>query len=146
MMSWNRWLVGVLVGVLLGCADPEEGRGVVERWPNGNVKKEATVVAGDTVEIAVYDEAGRLSKVSRWSERERHGKWEAFYPDGSPWSVHHYANGVQVGAYQTWHPNGQPFISGQYDADGTPSGTWRFFDESGALVREEMGSAIHNKK
>jgi antitoxin component YwqK of YwqJK toxin-antitoxin module len=146
MMGWSHFMVGLLIGALLACEGQDEGKCVVNRWPSGNVKKEATVIAGDTVEVALYDEAGRLSKVSRWSERQRHGKWEAFYPNGGPWSVHHYTNGVQVGMYQTWHPNGQPFISGHYDKDGNPSGTWRFFNESGALVREEDGSAIHNKK
>ena len=75
-------------------------------------------MAGDTTEIAVYDEDGRLSKVSRWSEGQKHGKWEAFYPEGKPWSVHQYNQGVQVGGYFTWHPNGKPFIAGQYDSLG----------------------------
>lgn len=126
------------------CASPEEEKTVVDRWPNGNTKKEATLMQGDTVEIALYDEAGHLSKVSRWSEGKRQGKWEAYYPDGKPWSVHHYEEDVQVGPYQTWHPNGNPFITGQYNAEGDAVGTWRFYDEKGGLIREEAGSSIHN--
>ncbi len=136
--------VGMAIVGLHACNAVDESGNVVDRWPNGQPKKEATVVDGDTVKIAVYDESGRLSKVSRWSEGQRHGKWEAFYPDGTPWSVHHYQNGVQVGPYQTWHPNGTPFITGQYDDRGTATDTWRFFDESGTLIREEEGGSIHN--
>ena len=90
-----RWLL-LLLPLLAACSAPEE-RTLTERWPDGNVKREVVVLAGDTTEIAVYDEAGRLSKVSRWADGQQHGKWEAFYPDGKPWSVHQYHHGVQVG-------------------------------------------------
>ena len=137
-----RWLL-VLLPLLAACSAPEE-RTLTERWPNGNVKREVIVTAGDTTEIAVYDEAGRLSKVSRWSGGQKHGKWEAFYQDGKPWSVHQYNRGVQVDGYFTWHPNGKPFITGQYDSIGNPTGMWRFFDDQGGLIREESGPTIHN--
>ena len=137
-----RWLL-VLLPLLAACSAPEE-RTLTERWPNGNVKREVIVTAGDTTGIAVYDEAGRLSKVSRWSDGNQHGKWEAFYPDGKPWSVHPYHHGIQVGGYFTWHPNGKPFITGQYDSIGNPTGMWRFFDDQGGLIREESGPSIHN--
>lgn len=137
-----RWLL-VLLPLFTACSVPEE-RTLTDRWPNGNVKREVVVAAGDTTEIAVYDEAGRLSKISRWSDSQKHGKWEAFYPDGKPWSVHQYNKGVQIGGYFTWHPNGRPFITGQYDSIGNPTGMWRFFDEQGGLIREESGPSIHN--
>jgi len=137
-----RWLL-VLLPLLAACSVPEE-RTHTDRWPNGNVQRQVVVAAGDTTEIAVYYEAGRLSKVSRWSDGQKHGKWEAFYPDGKPWSVHQYNQGVQVGGYFTWHPNGKPFITGQYDSIGNPTGMWRFFDDQGALIREESGPSIHN--
>ena len=73
-----RWLL-LLLPLLAACSAPE-GTHLTERWPDGNVKREVVVMAGDTTEIAVYDEAGRLSKVSRWSDGQQHGKWEAFYP------------------------------------------------------------------
>ena len=101
-------------------------------------------MAGDTTEIAVYDEAGRLSKVSRWSDGQKHGKWEAFYPDGKPWSVHQYHHGVQVGGYFTWHPNGKPFITGQYDSIGHPTGMWRFFDDQRG-VDPRRKRALHSQ-
>ena len=132
-----------LLPLFVACSDPEKST-LTDSWPNGNVKREVVVAAGDTAEIAVYDEAGRLSKVSRWSDGQKHGKWEAFYPDGKPWSVHQYNQGVQVGGYFTWHSNGKPFIIGQYDSIGNPTGMWRFFDDQGRLIREESGPSIHN--
>ena len=139
----ERWLLALLPLLAAACSAPEE-RTLTERWPDGNIKREVVVMAGDTTEIAVYDEDGRLSKVSRWSDDQKHGKWEAFYPDGKPWSVHQYNQGVQVGGYFTWHPNGKPFIAGQYDSIGNPTGLWRFFDEQGGVIREESGASIHN--
>lgn len=136
--------IGLSLMALQACNGENNEKTMVDRWANGNPKKEATVIEGDTVEIALYDEAGHLSKISRWSEGQRHGKWEAFYPDGTPWSMHQYQDGRQVGPYQTWHPNGKPFIKGQYDDSGSAVGTWRFFDETGALIREEDGGSIHN--
>ena len=62
-MTTARWLL-LLLPLLAACSAPEE-RTLTERWPDGNVKREVVVLAGDTTEIAVYDEAGRLSKVSR---------------------------------------------------------------------------------
>ena len=62
----TRWPL-VLLPLLAACSDPEKHT-LTERWPDGNVKREVVVLAGDTTEIAVYDEAGRLSKISRWSD------------------------------------------------------------------------------
>ena len=90
-----RWLLALLP-LMVACSAPEEHT-LTERWPNGNIKREVVVEAGDTTEIAVYDEAGRLSKVSRWSDGQKHGKWEAFYPDGKPWSVHQYTKASKWG-------------------------------------------------
>lgn len=117
-----------------------------EYWPDGTSKRQATVQSGDTVRIEVFDEKGRITKVSNWKLGMRHGTWEAFYPDGKQWSIHHYEEGVQVGQYQTWHPNGKPFILGQYDSLGAPAGTWQFFDEKGQLIEEKAGVSIHNSK
>ncbi|MAI24318.1 MAG: hypothetical protein CL828_09685 [Crocinitomicaceae bacterium] len=138
----TRWHL-LLLPFLFACSNAEHDT-LTDHWPNGNVKRELIVSAGDTTEIAMYDTAGRLSKVSRWSEGQKHGKWEAFYPDGKPWSIHHYKKGIQVGAYFTWHPNGNPFVSGQYDSIGEPTGMWRFFNDQGNLIREERGPSIHN--
>ena len=58
-----RWAL-LIVPLMVACTGTEQ-RTHTDRWPNGNVKREVVLAAGDTTEIAVYDEAGRLSKVSR---------------------------------------------------------------------------------
>ncbi len=138
----TRWAI-FFVSVITACSDIKQ-QTITDYWPNGNVKRELVVVAGDTTAITIYDEAGRLSKICRWSKGEKHGKWEAYYLDGKPWSFHQYKRGVQVGAYHTWHPNGEPFITGQYDSIGNPAGIWRFFDDKGHLIKEEIGPSVHN--
>jgi len=127
--------------LLIGCATDSV---VTDTWPNGNIQRQATVLDGDTVHWELFDEEGRLTKVSNWEKGQPHGTWKAFYPDGTQWSEHHYVRGVQVGEYRTWHPNGQPFIEGQYDSIGEPVGTWTFVDEQGIRIKEVPGTSIHN--
>ena len=144
MPAFSNQLRGVAWILLAGtgCTSPSETR--TEVWPDGTLKQQVTVVDGDPVERKAYDEAGRISKSSQWKDGKPHGVWEAYYPDGSVWSRHLYHEGMQIGAYTTWHPNGQAFIMGQYDSLGSPTGTWRFFDEAGLLINETPGDSIHN--
>jgi len=143
---WKFHLVMVLaLSFWFGCAtNSSEITVVTDRWSDGSPKREATVAYGDTIRLQIYYEDGILEKSSEWKDGKRQGKWEAFYPNGSTWSVHTYENGVQVGVYRTWHPNGKPFIEGHYDRSGKPDGTWKFYDERGQLIQEKAGSSIHN--
>ena len=113
-----------------------------DEWPDGKPRRTVEVMDGDTVSISIFDARGQLTKYGEWENSQRHGASRAFYPSGTPWSEHTYEHGIQVGDYRTWYPNAQPFIVGQYDPTGKPTGVWRFFSESGELIREQPGDSI----
>lgn len=139
----KRMLVWAALAVA-GCGEQAAvERVVTAKWPSGEVKREADVANGDTLAVRVYHENGQVDRVEAYdAEGRKSGVWQAFYPDGKPWSEHHYREGVQIGAYRTWHPSGALYIDGAYGDDGTPTGTWRFFAPDGSVLREIAGAAI----
>jgi antitoxin component YwqK of YwqJK toxin-antitoxin module len=52
-----------------------------------------------------------------------------------PWSLHTYTNDTLDGPYKVWHENGKLRIEGQYKM-GVKVGNWRFFSNTGSLVKE----------
>lgn len=136
------WIAGCLFSVLISCGNPTLETQTTQIWPDGTPKRVVSIANGDTVEVTINDTNGNPSKVSRWREGKAHGVWESYYPDGTTWSHHEYHDGVQLGRYQTWHPNGSPFIVGQYDSTGTPVGSWKFHDDDGRLLESIPGDSI----
>ncbi len=123
-------------------SDADTATVTTDEWPDGTPRRTAEVMDGDTISISIFDASGQLTKYGEWENSKRHGASRAFYPSGTPWSEHTYERGVQVGDYRTWYPNAQPFIVGQYDPTGKPTGVWQFFSESGELIREQPGDSI----
>ncbi|MFN6380119.1 MAG: toxin-antitoxin system YwqK family antitoxin [Flavobacteriales bacterium] len=54
---------------------------------------------------------------------------------GKPWSMHTYTNDTLDGPYKVWHENGFLRLEGQYKM-GKKIGNWRFFDNTGQVVKE----------
>lgn len=70
------------------------------------------------------DPLSEKDKPQRYLEKDEDGKpqWEAFYK-----------NGIAVGAYTVWHPNGQKRLKGQFK-DNLWHGTFTEWDEHGQIV------------
>ncbi|MCB0793915.1 MAG: hypothetical protein KDB88_04190 [Flavobacteriales bacterium] len=66
---------------------------------------------------------------------ERVGVWRSHLPNGKLLSQIEYRNGRKHGPTVVYHPNGAVRYTGAYE-DDQPSGTWRFYDKEGELVRE----------
>ena len=113
---------------------PEEHT-LTERWPDGNVKREVTVAAGDTTEIAVYDEAGRLSKVSR-GRMAKTRQMGGFIQTAS---LGLYTNTTKAFKWAATSPIPTESPSSPAMTHRKPHGMWRFFDDQGGLIREESG-------
>ena len=144
-MRWIRPALCCLicVGFLTSCQTPIQKNTVITaQWPNGTPHREVDVESGDSIAIRLYHENGSLEKSGHYQNGLKHDAWWSFYPDGTPWSEHHYDMGVQVGDYKTWHPNGQQFISGSYDARGQPNGEWGFRSAEGELIRQVLGDSL----
>ncbi len=69
-------------------------------------------------------------------KKQRNGLWVSYYENGIKWSESFYVHGLKEGHSVTFHPNGKVRYIGEYK-DDKQTGNWRFFDESGELVREE---------
>jgi len=65
---------------------------------------------------------------------KRSGAWVAFFHDGTVQSKANYADGVEVGPTEVYHPNGNVYYSGQY-TNGKPSGEWVFHGPDGAEMK-----------
>jgi antitoxin component YwqK of YwqJK toxin-antitoxin module len=138
MIRLAGWLVIGVIGV--GCADAHREVVIREVWPTGAPKHTMEQVHKDTVFERFFYENGALDREGRFdAEGKKTGVWRAHYPDGKPWSEHHYERGIQVGPYRTWHPNGNINIRGQYSPKGESVGTWQFFSPDGTLIRELDG-------
>ena len=84
-----------------------------------------------------YYESGQVRMTGLSIEPDlRSGKWMSYFQDGTPWSEHHYVDGVKEGVYLVWWPNGERRIQGQF-VKGQETGKWMFFDESGNVLKEE---------
>ncbi|MDA0302890.1 MAG: hypothetical protein O3B45_00910 [Bacteroidetes bacterium] len=124
------------------CA-PQPEQVVTAAWPDGTAKREVTLAEGDSTAVRTFYPTGALEKIGFYESGEKTGDWNAWYAHGTPWSEHHYVHGIQVGSYRTWHPNGAPFITGSYNDQGTPDGTWTFQDDEGNLLRTVDGAILN---
>lgn len=121
--------------MLLACNPEGTGRATVD---------EAQATTIDTVAAAVptvidgpyqeYDPEGRLVLEGSMKRGERHGIWTSYYPDGRVRSRTDYRDGKLQGVTTTFRPNGGLYYTGQHEQD-VETGTWRFYDASGNLVR-----------
>jgi hypothetical protein len=64
-----------------------------------------------------------------------HGLWEWWYEDGTPQARGDYDEGQHTGPWTYWHENGQVLATGVFRAD-KPVGVWRLYDEQGNLLDE----------
>ena len=72
--------------------------------------------------------ARRLSSDgSRWI---RHGRFEAYHPNGEMASEGEYSDGVEHGIWRDYHDNDQLAAEGAYD-QGEEVGVWRFWSSDG---------------
>jgi len=76
--------------------------------------------------IAYYDDSGK-----------RKDKWTYFYENGELWSSCEYSGGLKHGESIVYYPNGQVRYSGKYEMDRPVSGSFKYYNEKGALIRTE---------
>jgi len=115
------------------------------------------------VALATYNSGGKMYEgvqVETDEGWQRHGPWQAWHADGTPWESGTYVQGREHGLWEWWYENGNLQARGEYDEGrrvgawsyhhengtvmargsydlGRPIGVWTVFDESGALVSEK---------
>jgi hypothetical protein len=94
-----------------------------------------TVKLGDeplTGTVVVRASTGRVTEERGYREGMRDGEQRAWWDDGSPRSVSHYAAGLMDGETREWDAQGHPFRLTHYRA-GRESGEQKLWNGDGTL-------------
>jgi antitoxin component YwqK of YwqJK toxin-antitoxin module len=59
------------------------------------------------------------------------GKFTRWYENGNKEEEVSMTDGIRVGLYTSWHPNGKVQSKGHYDEYGYPVGVWNYYKENG---------------
>ena len=137
-------LILFISSLLIGCSAQEEDGPVIEtNFDNDTITEEKQEPVQEIIEIVPggahqeYHPNGQLKIDGQYDKNsQRTGLWISYYENGEKWSESYYVEGVQDGHSLTFFPNGQVRFVGEYKA-GERIGEWRFYDESGELVKTE---------
>ena len=75
--------------------------------------------------------------------KQRHGKWSYFSPNGDELSITHYIHGKREGHSIVRYPNGAIHYIGEYSND-KQIGIWKTYNEQGVLVDEKNFDLLTN--
>lgn len=148
---------------MTGCADEQY---VLERWPDGGVKKEI-IRAQQQFWMNVYYESEALASTGyvALDTLTKKGEWIYYTAEGKTQRIVNYIDGKRWGSYQFFHPNGTLASTGEYDAfeletgqwttyypdstkessghyrAGLKIGNWRYYHDNGLIAVEEAYSS-----
>ena len=129
-------LIALFLGtLLLGCSEPEKAPDPSPEntiVADGGVTRPDSSVAQNGLQRITTKNGGHMEGMLL--EGKRSGAWVAFFPDGTVQSKANYADGVDVGPTEVYHPNGNVYYSGPY-TNGKPSGEWVFHGSDGAEMK-----------
>ena len=124
-----------------------------EYYPNGMVKKEGVydVIGKENGIFKYFDEKGKIEKTEFYQhgilvaiglideEGKRQGYWEEYYtePEGQLKSKGKYKDGEKIEEWKYFFTNNQLLQVGNYDKKGKPTGLWKWYYQTGKLLREE---------
>ncbi len=124
---------------LVSCG-PDLQERIIENYPDGQ-KKRVQFYTPDAensymAREVIYYENGNMKMDGYYnSDGKKHGKWTYWREDGKKWSEGYFTDGKDDKMRRTWHENGAKHYEGRYDK-GTRVGKWKFYDESGKMVKE----------
>ena len=79
---------------------------------------------------------GVIKERSNYVNGRRQGECQSFYPNGKLESDDFFMAGLLDGATTTYYDNGQKRYEGAC-SKGKPSGVWKFYDNTGKLIRSK---------
>ncbi len=132
-------LTGLLLLILIfsGCMKKSYEK-VEATWPDGTpqwIRYYRTEAMKEVIREERFYESGAKRIAGPIKNGKRNGKWEAWYEDGTLWSVGHFENGVENGTKTVYYENGNKYYEGKVKNDERV-GTWKFWDEDGTLIKE----------
>ena len=102
--------------------DPSSGIRIQEKYKDGILQQRKT-----------YQKERLSSEEIFHAEQGRHKK-SYYYDNGKLWHSTQYIRGVKDGSYVLSHRSGKPKAIGHYRY-GYPTGTWKYYDSEGQLIK-----------
>jgi len=134
----------IVLLAFFGCGEPESDKETVEietvvpemiESDDEKPVNSATPTPGG--KHLEYHTGGQLKIEGQYDmDSKRTGLWKSYYENGIKWSESYYTAGKRDGHSLTFYPNGQVRYVGEY-ADDKQTGQWTFYDEKGAVTKEE---------
>lgn len=125
----DRFILPLLMLSLLGaCSGPASAP-----TPAAATTDSAAIpVSDDGARIIHLKDGGWMAGELRAGERV--GTWSSYFPDSTLRSRITYSDGKENGPTVVNHPNGMPYYVGTY-TNGISSGEWVFYDEQGGELK-----------
>ncbi|MCX6245586.1 MAG: hypothetical protein NTU98_12900 [Bacteroidetes bacterium] len=126
----------LLILSFISCS--HETKIMVETYPDGSPKRECVYKGKDEtremIKETTWYPGRKLQMVGEYKANKRDGHWIYYYQNGNIWSEGYFREGKSDGKRITHYENGNVFYEGTYDKDRRV-GVWKFYDESGKLVK-----------
>lgn len=122
-----------------------------EYYEDGTKKYEGTFKEGKPVGVHnLFDTKGEITKTKLYTDEgilagegimdvagNQQGPWIEYHQNGQVKGKGEYKDGKRIGEWTFFHPNGKTEQKGKYDKKGRAQGEWKWYYESGNLLREE---------
>ncbi len=121
-----------------------------EYYEDGSIKKTGTYLEGLAEGThKEYSPEGKITNAKIFKEDSligeglideagnRQGPWKEFHPSRQLKAKGDYANGLRIGDWLFFFPNGKLEQKGRYDKKGRPQGLWQWYYPNENLLREE---------
>lgn len=83
--------------------------------------------------FAEYHRGGAKAREGAYRRGVKVGRWTVWYPSGKPEEESEWRDGALHGRFASFWPSGAPRAEGRH-CGGAQCGTWRTWDERGALL------------
>lgn len=119
-------------------------------FPDGKIRIEATYrqgipegirrefdTEGNVVRSFTFRNGIMIAEGVIGEDGQRQGFWKEYYAYGAIKSIGNYLNGLRVGDWEYFYPDGKLEQRGSFNDKGLPQGKWLWYYSSGQLLREE---------
>ncbi|MFA5781324.1 MAG: hypothetical protein WC868_03545 [Bacteroidales bacterium] len=127
----------IILFVIAACN--KEKKVTEETYPDGFPKIEkyyrGESANKEMVKEVRYYSNHRKELEGNYKNSKRNGNWIYYYKNGNKWSEGSFVDGLDDSKRTVYFENGQKRYEGYYNK-GNQSGIWKFWDESGKLLKE----------
>ena len=99
----------------------------------------------DSFSESYYAETGNLLERFAYTNGQKNGPYEKFFPDGSPMIKGNYKMGKLDGNFVSYYGNGQVQVRGVY-REGKQIENWEYFDDGGQMVTKEVFKGLQQEE